>query len=763
MASKRPVAPDTPVRSFPTPNINDLVVVLDVDSRLPGYKPLEYGALHPDQTRFTGAKLVYQEPLDGSDQFVRRIYATDRAGQDAYNYAIKYSAGSPGHPIYLRTYVTARADYSPLSDGSPDPAFKDAFLVEEEMAPVEGELNSLYVRVTRVFETLPGPVLTSFETNDAGQKVTVTTQRKSSKDYTLPAASATSSPSAAAEDTGVVTEQIRSVPAVFARQQFSAERPDPLPSKFRAAVPDVETSALVAGTAQQPTLTVPQDLSASETQETQFLKRVSRRLRPDPDYPVTFTETTRTNAGQLATVTSVLDLGVQTAETGPLIESSEVTDLGDGRSIKVTAKVQQVFEQPAFTRLKEDLTPPKFRAAVTEQVEERTTDGVAAMPESLMASEIEKSEQQLTVFTKRVRTRERDVTTTATLSGQTFTTELGGGTAEVIEQYGTNPTITPGFGTIAAEKENLGDNKFVTRSVVLKNPPKLFGQRYDESFDVVVPFSEVVIDPKLSDLGTNGQDIQPKDLHHSILREIDVEEIRKTLLDEQWSVAAYVNIDLPDILEEVTAIRTGAKTTGGATGTGDNWSVRASGSSNESVDLRWKIRNGYTGLVPATRYVFFLDKDNTSFDVIAARVNAEALPALFPESITMTTVGGSVSQERAKARSFNPTTRQASTADGTSFGATLNSTVVIIPPTLHSALPVTEIKVTLGTYTGTGSTITAGNLEFSGDFVPKQITATKPASFPPGNYIVAVESESYKYSLVRITAVVAHVTAEYTT
>lgn len=280
MAGKRPVAPDTPIRSFPTPNINDLVVVVDVDSRLPGYKPLEYGTPHPDQTRFRGAKLVYQEPVDGTDQFVRRIYATDRADQDAYNYAIKYSAGSPGHPIYLRSYVLPREDYTPLPEGSADSQFPDAFLIEEEMAPVEGELNSLYVKVTRVYETLPGPVITSFETNEAGQKVTVTSQRKSSANYTLPAATATSNPSAQAEDTGVVTEQIRSVPAVFARKQFSAERPDPLPTKFRAAVPDVETSEIVAGTAQQPTLSVPQELSASETQETVFLKRISRRLRP---------------------------------------------------------------------------------------------------------------------------------------------------------------------------------------------------------------------------------------------------------------------------------------------------------------------------------------------------------------------------------------------------------------------------------------------------------------------------------------------------
>ena len=176
MAAKRIVAPDTPIRSFPTPNIDDLVVVVDVDSRLPGYKPLDYGTLHPDQTRFPGAKLVYQEPLDGTDSFVRRIYATDRFNQEAYNYAIKYSGGSDRHPIYIRTYLEPRDTYQAMPDHSPDPLFAGAILVDEEANPAEGELRSLYLQVTRVFETLPGPAIESREVNEYGVIETITNQ-----------------------------------------------------------------------------------------------------------------------------------------------------------------------------------------------------------------------------------------------------------------------------------------------------------------------------------------------------------------------------------------------------------------------------------------------------------------------------------------------------------------------------------------------------------------------------------------------------------
>lgn len=1284
MAGKRPVSPDTPVRSFPTPNIDDLVVVVDVDSRLPGYKPLDYGTPHPDQTRFPGAKLVYQAPIDNADQFVRRIYATDRADQDAYNYAIKYSSGSPGHPIYIRSYVEPRAEYTPLADGSPDAVFTDAYLVEEEMAAVEGELNSLYVRVTRVFETLPGPVLTSFETNEAGQKVTVTTQRKSSAGYSLPAASATLSPSAQAEDAGVVTEQIRTVPSIFTRKQFSAERPDLLPQKFRAAVPDVETRELVLGTAEQPVL-LQGDLSASQTQQSLFVKEVARRTRTSPVYPLPITETTVTRTGQLATVTSILDDSIQTADTGPLVESSEVTDLGDGRSIKVTTTVNQVFEQPSFTRskedltpqkfraalsetveertipgtaimplslagnqiskteeqltvdrkrvrtqernittadpliekvvtpegqlatrtltlsddpqtvepsatliqgeieqlgdgrsvktevvvpsvfderravkerpdlvpqefrgavptettetvvegttanmptlqagelsravqrvtaqkvrtsvvsrptanlpvsitpddilvdndgvivtrvktlasgaqtlsvsattsgsveslgdgltvktqdtkaevfgnsaftktkddltpqkfraavaeevtesttagtaampsslganefekseqqitkftkrtrtrarnitlseplvekvitndgqlatrrltlsdqpqtitpsavivqgeieqlgdgrtvktelevplvfanasftrvkeditpqkfkalvsetveestaagtaampatlapdeyekseqqatvftkrtrtrkrtvglensfqekvitpqgqlatrtltldngpqtltpsatlvdgeieflgdgrsvkteiavpavfegaaltrTKEDLTPAKFRAAVSETVEERTVAGTAAMPSTLGSNELEKSEQQATVFTKRTRTRSRTTTTTPTLTGQVFTTELGGGTASVIEEYGTSPIIAPGFGTVSAERENLGDGKFVTRSVVLTSPPELSGQIYDENLDIVVPYTQQTVPAdNAMTVESPRTEIQPRDVHHSLRREVDVDAFRAKALAEYYKVGAAVNSTLPDTLESVEAIRATTYSYGNATAVGNNYSIRASGTASQTLDIRWRIKQGYTGPIPATRHVFFLDKDAALYSDILAKITANSsgqqidpFPATFPEPVVVTTVGGSVTKEVSQSASFDYSSGNASTGNGVSHSHGLSTSITNIPPTLHGQINVAtvDLSVTVAGGGATGGGTVAVNStnqpSFTGAFAPNVIPATTPPAFPSGNFLLSWDVEAYKYSLVRVSAIVLHVSEYY--
>lgn len=170
--SPRALSPEIPVVSYPTPNVNDLMVVQDVDTRLAGYVAASYGDLHPDQVTYPGLKLVYQTPLDQEQNhmWVRRVYAKDRADQDTYNYAIKYAGSDPNFPTYIRTYTLLRSDYRPLGRGSVDPLFpvapngNEVVLNTEEVERYkddtkESELDSLYVKVTRVYITLPGPTI----------------------------------------------------------------------------------------------------------------------------------------------------------------------------------------------------------------------------------------------------------------------------------------------------------------------------------------------------------------------------------------------------------------------------------------------------------------------------------------------------------------------------------------------------------------------------------------------------------------------------
>ena len=175
-------APAKGIESFPTPVIDDVVISEIVNSWKGDYQPLEYGTLWkdvphaPNQGSFPEHKLVYQEPTSEDGQWVKRIWVNDRVNQDSYNYAIKYSAGSQDHPIYIRTYILPREGYAPLPDGTPDPLFPTAVLVDEEVTRNEGELDSKYITVTRVYETLPGPAVPTKRYNERGDLETVIVQ-----------------------------------------------------------------------------------------------------------------------------------------------------------------------------------------------------------------------------------------------------------------------------------------------------------------------------------------------------------------------------------------------------------------------------------------------------------------------------------------------------------------------------------------------------------------------------------------------------------
>jgi len=175
-------APGKGITSFPTPVLNDVIVAEVVNAWKGDYQALEYGTKWDDvphgsqQISRPDHKLVFQTTISEDGQWVRRIWANDRVDQDTYNYAIKYSGGSPDHPIYIRTYVEPRDTYTPLPENTPDPVYPSALLVDEEVVRQQNELDSEYVQVVRVYETIPGPAITSKRVNDRGDTETIVTQ-----------------------------------------------------------------------------------------------------------------------------------------------------------------------------------------------------------------------------------------------------------------------------------------------------------------------------------------------------------------------------------------------------------------------------------------------------------------------------------------------------------------------------------------------------------------------------------------------------------
>ena len=175
-------APAKGIQTLPTPVIDDVIITETVNAWKGDYQKLEYGTKWDDVTHgsqqgsFPEHKLVFQQTSSEDGQWVKRIWVNDRVNQDSYNYAIKYSAGSQAHPIYTRTYVVPRDGYAPIPDGTPDPLFPTALLVDEEANRTENELDSKYITVTRVYETIPGPTVPTRRYNQRGDLETVIVQ-----------------------------------------------------------------------------------------------------------------------------------------------------------------------------------------------------------------------------------------------------------------------------------------------------------------------------------------------------------------------------------------------------------------------------------------------------------------------------------------------------------------------------------------------------------------------------------------------------------
>ena len=160
-------APAKGIQSLPTPVIDDVIITEVVNAWKGDYQKLEYGTMWDSvshgsqQGSFPGHKLVFQQTSSEDGQWVKRIWVNDRVDQDSYNYTIKYIEGSKEHPSFVRTYIVPRDTYIPLEDGSPDPSFPGAILTEQVVERVEGELDSQYIKVVRVYDTLDGPVVNS--------------------------------------------------------------------------------------------------------------------------------------------------------------------------------------------------------------------------------------------------------------------------------------------------------------------------------------------------------------------------------------------------------------------------------------------------------------------------------------------------------------------------------------------------------------------------------------------------------------------------
>ena len=463
MAQKRLVAPDTPITSYPTPEVADIVITVDVDSRLPGYKVLEYGTLYPDQTRYPGAKLVAQTPIE-DDRFIRRVFATDRVNQEAYNYAIQFSAGEPDYPIYVRTYVEPRDTYAPLADNSPDPVIPGAFLVDEEAVPADGELNNLYLKVTRIYETLPGPWVPSSRYDDDLGSVQI---RRRSVVNSGQVASLT-------ENTRTTYEARDGSTVVYIEleESWSTELDGEGNSQFPVKDRDIYDPSRGAIQERRQLVSTTGSEAASLVNNNGVITQISYEAYNEflsfkivQTYSVNGPQLTgfaTNNEGQLATVTTQRKGSDNYVAPLPTATKTVEVSREDAESVvERVVDVPGVFAGEIYRKVKEDTTPTKFKAAVLESTIEQSSAGTASSSFTLGPGELVKTEQQVTKFVKRTSTTSRSTSSTPSLTEQVLTDQGQLGT-RTITLSSAAQVITPLSALIVdSNVEALGDGRTV--------------------------------------------------------------------------------------------------------------------------------------------------------------------------------------------------------------------------------------------------------------------------------------------------------------
>jgi hypothetical protein len=756
---------------------------------------------------FLSVKIVQTYKVDGP-QLVGRAtdndgqlvtVTTQRKGSDGY---------IPPNPTATRTVEVSREDAESLVERivdtpeiftaqtfqveRPDPIpqkFRVAVPLRSSQEVVEGEAelpelltgeisrneeqrNKFLKRVSatsRDQTVLPQTLLQKSTDNDR-QEVTITETLQLGDTDEVATATTTISSEALGDGNFVVTKT--EVPEVFAGESYRKTKEDLTPQKFRGAQEDLTFEQSVAGTA-NPNISLGEgEFAKSEQQVNKFVKRVLVNSRVITE-AVTLTEKVLTQDGQIGTRVLTLASGDQSFVPSALLIDANVESLGDGRTVKAETTVPRVFDRKSFSIERIDSTPEKFRFNLKTITTQETLAGIAALPEladTPTTNAFAASEQQVTEFIKTVSQTSREIGSARTLFSTRFVSELGGGYASQEEIYPAPPILTgakPPLGTLEDSVEDLGNGKNIRRTLKI-NPssesdfpffldggvaatnieslPILKGQDYDEELDIVIPYKQVFASPS-NNLFSRGERrrVTPRDVAHNLVVKYDIEDTQSKLDEYYWEIPDMINVRLPDKLLSVTLHVDSAKAQSESQGVGDTYTLSVSDKSSVGGTLSYEIEQGFNGVVPTTRAIFFLPKDNASPAAVLAKVNSQKNGSVkfWPNPRTrgyqVVILEKSAYTETTESVSFD-SLATAKTASGE-----VKTQVVPIPPTIHGPIAIS------------GESTEAGTVSAQ----PSNFGPTEFPEFPTGLFLYQINATPYKFSYVRVDALLVQITLEY--
>ncbi len=558
---------------------------------------------------------------------------------------------------------------------------------------------------------------------------------------------------------GRFVKEVGKVEEVFAGSIFSSEKPETIPAKFRVDIPNTTEEMSEIGEAHEVELSKG-ELSKSEQQIREGVKRTRTTKRADIP-SASFVQKSTNQERQLLTVTETLQEG-DTSDSPSAIKTIQSEAIGDGRYIVTVSETDEIFGAQSVTRERPDVTPTKFRADIPTQIQEFNSVGEAETP-VLTSDDISETQQQINKFVKRTSRTSRP-STSAQAEGEVYVSDLNGGTAKVIENFGLSPNIDPSFGTISAEKEYLGGGKYLTREVKLETLATLSGQNYDDTFDIAIPFTREIIEA--GELALNeSAEVDPRNSLHSVKTLIDKQALTDALDDYHVIAGDIQNVSLPDVLLSVSLKITNEESkSDSSSGDGNSASAGGSVEIQSRPTLNYVISSGYSGPAKATRHMFFLPEENCGYSAIQGKTNSLQWPIVRPRPERVEIVTFSERKSLTIQKSLPNNIGRSGSASKTASIASLS-----IPPTLHG-----EVALTLSDVDGpTSSSVTVSvtapdsgtvartlNVEALTKEYVIDIRPTSPPAFPAGNYLYGISVSPYRYGYVRVDAVVVEVTGD---
>jgi hypothetical protein len=432
-----------------------------------------------------------------------------------------------------------------------------------------------------------------------------------------------------------------------------------------------------------------------------------------------------------------------------------------------------VFERKFFSVEKSDFTPEKFRFDTELITEEETVEGDAELPqiESDDTKDVlAKSERQVTEFVKTKNETYRQIKDSKTISSKRFVSELGGGYATQEETYPTDPLEEgeePTLGTLEDSVEDLGNGKNIRRTLKIEPKvgsdvpffnedgsdvsgvqtlPILRGQDYDEELDIVIPYKQVFADPKNKTFSEGDRRrVTPRDVTHNLVVKYDLKDVENSLNNYYWEVPDMIDVRLPDKLINLVLRADTNKTESESESDGDTYTLSSSERDSVGGTLSYEIEQGFSGVVPTVRAIFFLPKDAASpqavLNTVASRSGRSVAfwPNIRTRGYQIAITETSNFKESSESVSFD------SLATSKSTGREIKTQIVSIPPTIHSSISISAVS-------GEGGTVKAE---------PSSVGPTPDTIFPTGDYLYQINATPYKFSYVRVDALLVQITSEY--